>query len=227
LSSPLSLNDPFTLFLFVTATLMMVGYGVGRWTNQRRARQISDWLEPGLRSLGGMPTVQRVSGSAFRIKMTNANRPFRTVTVSVVLISREVLPVWLWERLSGHHDLLVVHVTFRHPPALEGEIINPGNELGRRGEAQAQELNWSSLDLPPGWRLYHAPDSPPSQLEAVAETVASSPFAPWRVALRRDAPHMLLSMSVPDLDRIHSQQLADTLKEMSKLTHPAFGEHES
>jgi hypothetical protein len=219
LSTPLSLNDPFTLFLFVIASVMMVGYAIGRWTNQRRARRISDWLEPGLRSLNGTPTAQRVSRSVFRLQVTDARRPFKTVTASVVLISREVIPTWLSERLKGHRDLLVVHTTFRQAPNLEAEIVDPGNELGQRGEAQAQENNWPVLDLSSSWRLYHAPNVSPALVRALADRLASSPFEPWRVALRRDAPHMLLSMPMPDLEQVHSRQLIDMLSELSKLAH--------
>jgi hypothetical protein len=199
----------------------MVGYGVGRWTNSRRAQKISAWLEPGLRSLGGTPTVQRIDRTAFRFQMTDARRPFQTVTTSVVLISREFLPTWLWEWLHGRNDLLVVHVTYRQPPSLEGEVVDPASELGRRGAAQAGEHNWPSADYPPRWRLYHPPDSAPSRLEAMAQAVTSGPFAPWRVALRRNAPHMLLSMPMPDLDRTQSKQLATTLKKLSSLAHSA------
>ncbi|GAB4542570.1 MAG: hypothetical protein Kow0063_34730 [Anaerolineae bacterium] len=219
MSTPLSLNDPFTLFLFVTATILMIGYGVGRWTNQRRARKISDWLEPGLRSLGGTPTVRKVNRSAFRFQVTNARRPFQTVTTSVVLISREFLPAWLWERIKGRDDLLVVHVTFRQPPKLAGEIVDPGNELGWRGEAQAQELGWAGAQFPPRWRLYAAPDTPISRLETMADILESSPFVLWRTALRQEAPHMLLSMSMPDLDGTQSQQLAHLLKKLSNVAN--------
>jgi hypothetical protein len=225
LSTPLSLNDPFTLFLFVAAIVMMLGYGVGRWTNQRRSQQISAWLEPGLRSLGGTPIVKRVSRSAFRIQVTNARRTFRTVTASVVLISREVLPTWLWERLRHRDDLLVLHVTFHHPPTLEVEILDPSNELGRRGEAQAKALNWSTTDVSPRRRLYHAPDTPPSLAQAIANEVASSPFVPWRVAVRRDAPHMLLSMPMPDLNQTQSRKLTDMVTKLSRLAHSDVEEH--
>ena len=224
--TPLSLDDPFTRFLFVAAIILMIGYGVGRWTNSQRAQKISNWLEPGLRSLGGTPTVQKISRSAFRFQMLNARRPFQTVTTSVVLISREFLPTWLWEWLHSRNDLLVIHVTFRQPPSLEGEIVDPGNELGRRGEAQAKEQNWLSVDIPPGSRLYYAPDTPPARLEAVAETMMSGPFSPWRVALRRHAPHMLLSMPMPDLDQTQSKQLASMLKKLSNLAHDSASDSE-
>jgi hypothetical protein len=217
LPTQLSLDDPFTLILFVVAAVMMMGYVVGRWVNQRRGRQISNWLEPGLRSLGGTPTVQRITRSAFRFQVTNARRPFQTVTSSVVLISREVLPTWLWERLRGNRDLLVMHVTLRQPPAVEAEIIDPENELGQRGESQAQTYNWLAVEIPPRWRLYYARETSLLRLESLAGQVTASPFEPWRVALRRNAPHMLISMPVPDLERVQSKQLIDTLANLSKM----------
>ncbi|MFQ5616949.1 MAG: hypothetical protein ACE5GO_10900, partial [Anaerolineales bacterium] len=136
------------------------------------------------------------------------------------------LPTWLWERLRSRHDLLILHVTFRQPPALEAEIVDPNNELGRRGETQAQEFNWSATELPPRWRLYCAPDTALHLVRAIANYVASSPFASWRVALRQTAPHMLLSMPIPDLDQTHSRELADMLIELSKLTHSDLGERD-
>ena len=221
MSTALSLDDPFTLLLFATAIVLMIGFGVGRWTNKQRAQKISNWLEPGLRSLGGTPTAHKVNRSAFRFKMSDARPPFQTVTASVVLISRDFLPTWLWESINGRGDLLVVHVTFREPPTLEGEIVDPGNELGRRGEAQAQELNWSGQDYPPRWRLYHAPDTPGSRLEQIANYVTPSRLAPWRVALRGNAPHMLLNMPMPDLEGAHSKDLAVMLKKLSTMAHAA------
>jgi hypothetical protein len=218
LSTPISLNDPFTLFLFIMASVMMIGYGIGRWVNRRRARRISDWLEPGLRSLGGRPTVQHVTRSAFRIQVADARRPFRTITASVVLISREVLPTWMWERLKGHDDLLVLHVTFRHPPAVEAEMVDPDNELGQRGELQAREYNWAHKEIPPRWRLYYARDRALPRLESIAGQVAASPFAPLRLALRQDAPHMLLSMPMPEMEQVQSRQLIDMLVRLSELT---------
>jgi hypothetical protein len=223
LPTPISLDDPFTLILFVVATVMMAGYLVGRQTNQRRGRQISNWLEPGLRSLGGTPAVHRLTRSAFRFQVTDARRPFRTVTSSVVLISREVLPTWLWERLRGNQDVLVMHVTLRQPPAVEAEIVDPNNELGRRGELQAQEYKWSAVNVPPGWRLYHAHETSLPRLKTIAGLVTASPFAPWRVALRRNAPHMLISMPVPNLHQVHSKQLVDVLTQLSKLAQPPAG----
>ena len=83
----------------------MIGYGVGRFVNRRRSKQISAWLEPGLRSLGGTPLAQKVSQTSFRFKVVQAVKPFATVTASVVLLSREVLPTWLWEKINRRSEI--------------------------------------------------------------------------------------------------------------------------
>ena len=67
-----------------------------------------------------------------------------------------------------------------------------------------------------GLRLFQLQLAQASSLESVAGQVTASPFAPWRVALRRNAPHMLISMPVPDLDRIQAKQLIDILTKLSK-----------
>ena len=221
---PLSFDDPFTLFLIVVATVMMLGYLLGRWVNDRRGQRISAWLEPGLRSLGGTPFVQRLSRSTFRVKVIHAGNPFSTVTVSVVLISREVLPRWLWERLHRRRDLVVFHVSFRRPPVLEAEILDPSSELGQRGESQAQDLGWSVDDLPDGRRLYWSAETPLARVEAMAKETARRPFTPWRVAVRHDAPHLLVSMPVPELDGAQSTELARLLVSLSRLAHAGDGD---
>lgn len=221
---PLSLTDPFTLLLFVVASVMMVGYAVGRWVNRRRAQQISAWLEPGLRSIGGKPVAQRLSLSAFRFKAVDANRPFSTVTATVVLISREALPTWVWERLHARRDVLLWHVTWRQPPTLEAEILDPGSELGRRGEAQARRLGWAATDLPGGRRLYCPPGAAPAPLQALADELARRPLDAWRLAVRGNVPHLLLSMPLPDLAQLRSNELIGLLSRLSKVCHAGGGD---
>jgi len=220
----LSLSDPFTLFLFVAASVLMVGYAAGRWVNRRRAQRISAWLEPGLRSIGGKPAAQRLSLSAFRFKTVDANHPFSTVTATVVLISREALPTWLWERLHGRRDVLVWHVTWRQLPTLEAEILDPSSELGRRGETQARRLGWVATELAGGRRSYGPPDGAPARLQALAGELARCPVDAWRLAVRSNAPHVLLSMPVPDLVQLRSKELIELLSRLSKVCHSGGGD---
>jgi hypothetical protein len=64
--------------------------------------------------------------------------------------------------------------------------------------------------------LYHSADTPLRNVQTLAGEVASKPFSPWRVAVRRNAPHMLLSMPMPDISRVQSAELVRWLTKLSR-----------
>jgi hypothetical protein len=210
----LSLDDPFTLLLAVLAMLGVVGYLVGRAVNKRRAQQISAWLEPGLRTLGGTPGVQAVNRTAFRVKVVHARPPFAVVTATTVLISREALPTWLWELLNRRSDVLVFHLTLRRPPTIEADLLDLGSDLGRRGEAQVRALGWINADGEGVHRLFHASTTDPADLGPLIAFIGKGRYVPWRLAVRRNAPHVLISMPLPDVRREPS---ADLIRWLSTL----------
>ncbi len=214
----LTLNDPFTLFIVAVASILIVGYLIGRATNRRYARAISTWLEPSLRSLGGTPVIQAVSRTAFRVKVMQARAPFHVVTATTVLLSREVLPIWLWERIQRHSDVVFFHLTLRRNPHIRFEIVNVTSELGRRGRSQAQKLQWPLAREQNNYHLYCPADvSSDSSLQRLFAHATDGPFTPHRVAVRTDAPHVLVSFSFSDLQRVSSVELVRWLTALVRL----------
>ena len=204
------------MLLAALATLMVAGYLVGRVVNKRRVQVVSAWLEPGMRSLGGAPTVQAVNRTAFRVKVTQARNPFAVVTATVVLISRESLPTWVWELIQRRHDLLVFHVTLKRAPAMEAEIANVSSVPGQRGEAEAKLHGWTTAQVDGPYRVYHSATTAPDEACALAADVAGGRFAPWRVAVRRHAPHLLVSLPAPDIRDVSSMELTRWLRRLVK-----------
>jgi len=225
LFAPLSLNDPFTVFLLVVAGVMVAGYLIGRSVNKRRGQAITAWLEPGMRALGGAPAVQAVNRTAFRVKVMQARNPFLTVTASVVLISRESLPTWLWEALNRRQDVLIFHLTLKQAPTMEADVVNPASDLGRRGEAQVKDLGWSSVEAEEGYRLYHSATTPPGDVRALAAEAARKGLAPWRVAVRRNPPHILISLPMPDIRSVPSADLMRWLTRLARTAHTGNGDN--
>jgi hypothetical protein len=218
LSTPLSLNDPFTLFIVALASILIVGYLIGRAVNRGRARAISIWLEPGMRTLGGMPMVQVVNRTAFRVKVTQARAPFAVVTASVVLLSREVLPVWLWEWIHRHSDVMFFHLTLQHSPRIGVEIVNPTCELGRRGKAQAEHLQWPLATTRGAYHLYCAESNPSDHLvDRFLTHIADARYMPHRVAIRADAPHVLVSFAFSEIQHFSSAELIRWITQLVRL----------
>lgn len=213
--APLTLDDPFTLFIVTLAGILIVGYLIGRAMNRRRARTISAWLEPGMRTLGGTPLVQAVNRTAFRVKVTQARAPFSVVTASAVLLSREVLPIWLWERIHRNSDLVFFHLTLRQPPRIGVEIVDLGRELGRRGKAQADRLGWPLAARQGAYHLY-GPDGHISDphTDALLAHIAGARYTPHRVAIRPHAPHVLASFTFSEIQPFSS---TDVMRWMTQL----------
>lgn len=216
--APLTLNDPFTLFIVALASILIIGYLVGRAVNRGRARVISAWLEPGMRMLGGTPLVQAVNRTAFRVKVTQARAPFSVVTASVVLLSREVLPIWLWERIHRNSDLVFFHLTLRRDPRIGVEIVNLTRELGRRGKAQAEHLHWPLATTRGAYHLYCAGSNPSDHpVDKLLTHVADARYAPHRVAIRAHAPHVLVSFAFSEIQRFSSAELMRWMTQLVRL----------
>ena len=218
MSAPLSLNDPFTLFIVALASILIIGYLIGRAVNRRRARAISAWLEPGMRALGGTPLVQAVNRTAFRVKITQARAPFSVVTASVVLLSREVLPIWLWERVHRNSDIVFFHLTLQRSPRIGVEIVNPTCELGRRGKAQAEHLQWPLATTRGAYHLYCPEGNTFGPLmNNLLTQVADARYVPHRVAIRAHAPHVLVSFAFSEIQRFSSAELMRWMTQLVRL----------
>ncbi|MGQ9784824.1 MAG: hypothetical protein ACUVSJ_00005 [Anaerolineae bacterium] len=218
LFTPLSLSDPFTLFIVALASILIIGYLIGRAVNRRRARTISAWLEPGMRTLGGTPLVQAVNRSAFRVKVTQARAPFSVVTASVVLLSREVLPIWLWEWIHRNSDIVFFHLTLRRDPRIGVEIVDLTRELGRRGKAQADQLRWPLAATRGVYHLYCPGGSISDHfLDKILIHIADVRYTPHRVAVRAHAPHVLASFSFSDIQHLSSAELVRWMMQLVRL----------
>ncbi|MCS7261662.1 MAG: hypothetical protein NZ765_12950 [Anaerolineae bacterium] len=216
--APLTLDDPFTLFIVTLASILIIGYLIGRAVNRGRARAISAWLEPGMRTLGGTPLVQAVNRTAFRVKVLQARAPFSVVTASVVLLSREVWPIWLWERLHRNSDVVFFHFTLRHSPRIGLEIVDPTRELGRRGKAQAERLQWPLAARRGTYHLY-CPDGHLSaqHMEELLNHVVTARYTPHRVAVRAHAPHVLVSFAFSEIQSGSSTELLRWMNRLVRL----------
>jgi hypothetical protein len=192
----------------------VVGYFIGRAVNKRRAQTVSAWLEPGMRTLGGTPAVQAVNRTAFRVKAVQARPPFSVVTATVVLLSREALPTWLWELTHKRSDVLIFHLTLRRPPTIEADWLDLASDLGRRGETQVRELAWTDAGATDGYQLFHASTTEPAVLRSLTTQIGTKRYAIWRMAVRRNAPHVLVSMAMPD---VRQEQSADVVRWLGKI----------
>jgi hypothetical protein len=83
--------------------------------NRRRGQMLGRWLQAGLRSLGGKAEYRWIgsSGSGLRASASGLARPISQLEAMLLLETRELLPLWLFQRASGRRDQLILKLALQ------------------------------------------------------------------------------------------------------------------
>ncbi len=140
--------DPGVIAVIGLCVFLALWYGGGYLYNRRRGQRLFRWLETGLDVLGG----ERESGwigspaSGARISVIHAASPFRRLEITLLLENREILPLWLLDRLRGKWDWLIIKSTLRSPHRSEVEVSSTRSgalSLSKGKTARRQEQTWT------------------------------------------------------------------------------------
>ena len=98
-------------------------YAVGAIINRRRGVAIYRWLRTGLEQVGKISEAKWIgsSGSGARLVVDKGKKPFRRVEVVFLLESREIMPIWLFNRLRKKQDEMILKATLTQVPDQEVE----------------------------------------------------------------------------------------------------------
>lgn len=155
--------------------ILILGYIGGYYYNRRRAEQILAWLRPGLESLGKVGSGERLGSlvTGGRLIVLEPELPFQRFEAIYLLEPRENLLFWLFYRLQGRRDELVLKISLLKSPKVEIEL----KKRGRRGfTPQAENGN--------------------ERLEAFMEQYGRAIF---HLALRHEEPHLFVRAYLPEL----------------------------
>ena len=92
---------------------LVAWYVIFAYLNRRRGLQIYRWLRDGLEIFGPITNVKWIgsSGSGMQISLEKASAPFRTIEVVCLLETRELLPLWLVNRMRNKGDELILRAS--------------------------------------------------------------------------------------------------------------------
>jgi hypothetical protein len=134
---------------------LLIWYAAAAFYNRRRGVRVYRWLQPGLKTLGAITEAKWIgsSGSGARLAIAKPDRPFRRVEAAFLLETRELLPLWLINRLRGRRDALIIRADLRSAPKAELEIVPPEDRRLRGLRADDKRGAWTTLaDLPAGFQ---------------------------------------------------------------------------
>ncbi|RME90079.1 MAG: hypothetical protein D6770_03225 [Anaerolineae bacterium] len=183
------------------SAVLILGYIAGYYTNRQKAEQIASWLQQGLRQYGHVSPGEPLRGMATGGQMVvqKAKEPFRRVEAAFLLEPRENPLFWLFHRLQGRRDELVMWLSLRTRPAWEIEVASPADRGFTRKLSGAGDTPFKEDEGPGGVRIAWRNGEEEAPLEAIRSFLTRYPRAVVRLSVRGKAPHIFLRARLPFL----------------------------
>ncbi|MBN2117031.1 MAG: hypothetical protein JW730_10685 [Anaerolineales bacterium] len=196
--------------------VLILGYIRGFYYNRKHAGQILEWLYEGLKTLGPVSAGEKLPGmvTGGRLEVKRAAPPFRQVEAVYLLAPRENLLFWVFHRLQGKGDELILWLTFQSKPDEELEVARRGDQqlANRLKDTERKKLTVS--DGPRGLQV---------AVEEQGDRVLAAKLRSFlerygavviRLALRGNKPHIFLRAH---LRIMRFGPAAEFLSELSEL----------
>jgi hypothetical protein len=221
--------------LILIAFLLWFTFGTQR--NISRGNELLGWLQSGLPVLGRRTTVRWLGSSAVQMEIADAEAPYSSAQVNVVLEPRDIGLLWAWARQRGRRDFLILRGTLPEPPRFEIEAGGSqgwtrNDRLDRLDPGAWTRTRWSetttgtttgtttdTADEPTAEpaaatvEVAHSARAEIGDLDAVracwAQLAAAGGGQVWRLSVRNLAPHVEVHLVPPASESI-AQATDDT-----------------
>ncbi len=187
--------------VIVLCIIIGLWYAVGFYYNRRKSRTIANWLYAGLSQFGDVKVSRLKSTSAWGAQFqVNCNEdPFRHFDVLFYLEARENLPLWIYNRLQGKRDEIILRAKLMRAPALE-------LEAAYNGDSKFKNMVYGEYDKPYEWipghpritiaRRGRKDIKPVADLRDLMEKFRGGIS---RVSLQKKAPHLIVKADLSSL----------------------------
>lgn len=197
---------PSLLFLVVLAFLLWFAFGTQR--NIRKGNSAIEWLQGGLPLLGRRASLRWLGSTAVELAIADAKEPFSSAEVVVALEPRDLGWLWALGRARGRRDLLILRGRLRGAPRFEIEAGDEAGWTGRDGLRRLDPEAWRRADWGiPGVEIAHSADADPGLAHRWWESFSAAGLSVWRVAVRRDVPHVQVHLALPDTSTARADEL--------------------
>jgi len=203
-----------SLALFTLVILFVVGwFAVGTHYNVRKGHEVMRWLQDGLPLLGEKTSLRWLGSSVLELNIQQANPPFRSAKILVVLEPRDVAPLWAFARLRGRRDLFIFRAILRARPPVQLEALDIGAWPPHRFSDRVKKDHWTSLSLPAPLVAY-VPAKASAASELLAQAVLESCPVQFFV-LRDEEPNFELQWRLDPLRKHPARLVFETLRRIA------------
>lgn len=217
----MNLDDYGIPLVFGLAATFIVWYFAGAILNRRRLAQTARWVrralddyrapEPSKSTL----SIKWISTNAFIMLLEGARLPFTGVAATVLLRSRDMVTIWVLDRISGRRDLLMLRCELARLPIWGVEIFRPRSILSSDIRQTAKREGWPIESAGSGSLMTaHGGGQAGELCAALLDALGDRRQRVVRLAIHRRAPHLTFALDLPDpasADPRETMQLAERL----------------
>jgi len=184
--------------IIILCALLIAGYIRGYLYNRQQAAQISTWLMEGLKVWGKVTPGGKMPGmvTGGRLIVESAEAPFRKLEALYLLAPRENPLFWIFHRLQGRGDEVIVWITFVVKPEQDIEFARKGDRQFSSRLTAKDKPALTLVDVPPGMQMAVEEKEGARLAGKVADFVKSYRGALLRMALRSNKPHLFLRVNL-------------------------------
>lgn len=209
--------------LFALMVAVLLWFALGTQGNIRRGNRYLAWLQDGLPLLGKKAKLRWLGSSVAELTLESPLSPHRKVEVLCVLEARDLPIFWLLGRARGRRDFLILRASLHRSPQWEGEV---GNDSGWTRSRVRTPSRIGAGEQEPGWQLQ--PWDEPGVSAAVTATtdfdvlrqawreISAAAGGVWRIAVRRDDPHVEVHVPLYPPDERSSKALVGAFRGFSE-----------
>lgn len=171
--------------------------------NRRRGVRTYRWIQSGVKTLGAISEARWLgsSGSGAQMVIAKPGKPYRRIEIAFLLETRELLPLWLLNRLRGRRDYMIFKANLRSAPRGDVEILPQDSRRFRSIENPPGKEAWSVLDRPlaGGFAAAQRGRDTDQLIESVTPLLSTDGESFRRLSLARTPPHLITEINLPDL----------------------------
>lgn len=176
------------------SVVLFIWYFWANSANRKRSTAIYRWLRQSLETFGEISDAEWIGAANMGARLTikKAKKPFRRVEVHYVLEPREFPPYWLYSRLRGKRDEVVIKITLRAAPRGRLEIQRLTGL--KRAQTNSSELAETQLMIPSGEKFLIQSDGQVNEglMEAIEVFLNDHPDSVESISIQPERPHLVL-----------------------------------
>ncbi len=196
------------LSIFLIVWYVIVGY-----LNRRRGIRIYRWLREGLDNIGEVTDVHWIgsAGSGTQIKVDNTHEPFKALEATVLMESRELLPLWIFNILRHKRDELILRASLRKSPSQELEITRSTDREFHNIFSSKQKKTFSPSEAPSGFQIAFRGGKKLKGKQHIEDFLEQNGSTIIRISLGHKEPHFVLRCRLADLREAPAENFFSSL----------------